>query len=41
VYLALGAHKGISLGIPGEEARGVRQGVDFLREVNLTGTCAR
>ena len=37
VYLALGAHKGIELGIPGEKAGGVRQGVDFLREVNLTG----
>ena len=37
VYLALGAHKGIELGIPGEKARGVRQGVDFLREVNLKG----
>ncbi len=38
VYLALGAHKGFDLGIPGEKSRGVRQGVDFLREVNLTGT---
>jgi heterodisulfide reductase subunit A-like polyferredoxin len=38
VYLALGAHKGIEMGIPGERANGVRQGVDFLREVNLTGT---
>ncbi len=37
VYLALGAHKGIELGIPGEKAEGVRQGVDFLKEVNLTG----
>ena len=37
VYLALGAHKGIELGIPGEKATGVRQGVDYLREVNLTG----
>ena len=37
VYLAIGAHKGIELGIPGEKAKGVRQGVDFLREVNLTG----
>ena len=37
VYLALGAHKGIELGIPGEKASGVRQGVDFLRETNLTG----
>ena len=38
VYLALGAHKGITLGIPNEKAEGVRQGVDFLRELNLTGT---
>ncbi len=37
VYLAIGAHKGIELGIPGEGAKGVCQGVDFLREVNLTG----
>jgi len=40
VYLALGAHKGIELGIPGEKANGVRQGVEFLREVNLTGKTA-
>ncbi|MCU0563747.1 MAG: NAD(P)-binding protein, partial [Desulfobacterales bacterium] len=38
VYLAMGAHKGLALGIPGEESDGVRQGVDFLREVNLNGT---
>jgi len=38
VYLALGAHRGIELGIPGEKAQGVRQGVDFLREVNLRET---
>ena len=38
VYLALGAHKGIDLGVPGEKAQGVRQGVEFLKEVNLTGT---
>ncbi len=37
VYLAIGAHKGIELGIPGEKANSVRQGVDFLKEVNLTG----
>lgn len=37
VYLAIGAHKGIDLGIPGEKAEGVRQGVDYLREVNLNG----
>ncbi len=37
VYLAIGAHKGFELGIPGEKSEGVRQGVDFLREANLTG----
>ena len=37
VYLAMGAHKGIELGIPGEKAQGVRQGVEFLRELNLNG----
>ncbi len=36
VYLALGAHIGFELNIPGEKTGGVRQGVDFLREVNLT-----
>jgi heterodisulfide reductase subunit A-like polyferredoxin len=40
VYLAIGAHKGIELAIPGEKAEGVRQGVDFLREVNLSGKAA-
>ncbi|RPH51939.1 MAG: FAD-binding protein [Desulfobacteraceae bacterium] len=37
VYIAIGAHKGFEIGVPGEKAAGVRQGVDFLREVNLTG----
>ncbi len=37
VFVAIGAHKGIELGIPGEKADGVRQGVDYLREVNLEG----
>ncbi|CAN2042094.1 heterodisulfide reductase subunit A2 [Candidatus Magnetomoraceae bacterium gMMP-15] len=37
VYLATGAHKGMNLGISNENAEGVRQGVDFLKEVNLTG----
>ncbi len=37
IYIAIGAHKGIELGIPGEKAKGTRQGVEFLREVNLTG----
>jgi heterodisulfide reductase subunit A2 len=40
VFLALGAHKGISLGIEGEDLDGVRQGVDYLRELNLTGNTA-
>ena len=34
VYLSIGAHKGVELGIPGEKAKGVHEGVDFLREVN-------
>ncbi len=38
VYLALGAHKGLALNIPGEKAEGVHQGVDWLRQVNLTGS---
>jgi heterodisulfide reductase subunit A-like polyferredoxin len=37
VYLAIGAHKGIELGIPGERVNGVVQGVRFLKELNLTG----
>ncbi len=37
VYLATGAHRGIELGVPGEKAEGVCQGVDFLRELNLAG----
>jgi heterodisulfide reductase subunit A-like polyferredoxin len=37
VFLAMGAHKGIGLGIEGEDLDGVRQGVDYLRELNLTG----
>ncbi|MDJ0783717.1 MAG: FAD-dependent oxidoreductase [Desulfosarcinaceae bacterium] len=38
VYLAVGAHKGIGLNIPGEKAKGVRQGVEWLRQVNLDGS---
>ena len=38
VFLAIGAHKGIELGIPGEKTDGVVQGVDYLREVNLKGS---
>ena len=33
-YLAVGAQKSASLGIPGEELSGVWGGIDFLREVN-------
>ncbi|MFP3868470.1 MAG: NAD(P)-binding protein [Desulfobacteraceae bacterium] len=35
VFLGIGCHLGRSLGIPGEEAQGVIQGVDFLRQLNL------
>ena len=35
VYLALGAHRGLKLGVPGEEARGVVQGVKVLQDINL------
>ncbi|MEE9436479.1 MAG: FAD-dependent oxidoreductase [Candidatus Adiutricales bacterium] len=34
-YLAMGAHKGMDLGIPGEEAVGVVQGVRILKDTNL------
>ncbi len=37
VYIAIGAHKGIELGVPGENVKGVKQGVDLLREVALEG----
>ena len=35
VYVAIGAHGGNNLGISGEDAEGVYQGVDFLRKLNL------
>ncbi len=38
VFLGLGAHKGLTLGIPGEESQGVCQGVDLLRDYNLNQT---
>ncbi|MBU2513192.1 FAD-dependent oxidoreductase [bacterium] len=38
IYLATGAHAGIELGIPGETAAGVVQGVSFLKELNLEGS---
>jgi heterodisulfide reductase subunit A-like polyferredoxin len=35
VYLAIGAHNNLTLGIPGEDAEGVLSGVAFLRQLNL------
>jgi heterodisulfide reductase subunit A-like polyferredoxin len=35
VYIAVGAHLGNKLGVSNEDAEGVFQGVDFLRELNL------
>lgn len=35
VFVAVGAHRGQALGIPGEDLPGVFSGVDFLRTVNL------
>lgn len=34
VLLALGTHRGVALGLPGEDAGGVMSGVDLLRKVN-------
>jgi NADH-quinone oxidoreductase subunit F len=38
VFLGVGAPSGLPLGIPGEDAGGVVQAVDFLRGVSLGGT---
>jgi heterodisulfide reductase subunit A-like polyferredoxin len=35
IYLAIGAHKSLRLGIPGEDVTGVIPGVEFLRKANL------
>ena len=35
ILLALGAHRNQKMNIPGEEARGVLPGIDFLRRINL------
>jgi len=37
IFLAVGAHKDIKPGIPGEDNKSVISGVDFLRELNLGG----
>jgi 2-oxoacid:acceptor oxidoreductase delta subunit (pyruvate/2-ketoisovalerate family) len=38
VFLALGVHRSQPLGVPGEDASGVRAGLAFLREVNFGGS---
>ena len=35
IFIAIGAHKDVKMGIPGEDSIGVISGVDFLRRVNL------
>ncbi|MCL2662941.1 MAG: FAD-dependent oxidoreductase [Oscillospiraceae bacterium] len=35
IFLAVGAHKDMKLGVPGEEHKSVISSVDFLRELNL------
>ena len=35
IFIATGTHKPISLNIPGEDAQGVIQGVEFLKKVNM------
>ena len=37
VYLAIGSHKSLSLGLDGENARGIIPGLDFLKAYNLEG----
>ena len=38
VFLSIGAHQALSLGLRGENAEGVIQGVDYLRRLNLGET---
>ncbi len=38
VFMSIGAHQALSLGLPGEDADGVMQGVDYLRRLNLGQT---
>jgi NADPH-dependent glutamate synthase beta subunit-like oxidoreductase len=35
VFMALGAHRGLQLRVPGEDAEDVILGIDYLREINL------
>lgn len=34
IYVAIGAHKGLELGVPGEEAENVLTGADYLHKIN-------
>jgi heterodisulfide reductase subunit A-like polyferredoxin len=34
IFIGVGCHVGAALGIPGEDVKGVMQGVDFLRDLN-------
>ncbi len=35
VYIAAGAHKSVALGIPGEDLKGVLNGITFMKDINL------
>jgi len=35
VFIAIGAHEGTKMGIPGEDLEGVHDAIEFLREINL------
>jgi len=35
VFLAIGAHKGMEAGVPGEDLEGAISGIDYLRNINL------
>ncbi len=35
IFLAIGAHQGVKMGVEGEDSHGVKECVSFLREVNL------
>lgn len=37
IFIAIGAHQGRKLGIPGENVEGVVDGISFMRDVNLGG----
>jgi NADPH-dependent glutamate synthase beta subunit-like oxidoreductase/Pyruvate/2-oxoacid:ferredoxin oxidoreductase delta subunit len=37
IFVAVGAHKGLKLGIPGDESEGVIDGIAFLRDLALGG----